>query len=742
MKKIILIFIVFVMLIAPAYANDNTIIPLLSQLDIMKGDLDGNLRLDDFVTRAEFTKIAISSSIYKNSVAKNINISPYKDVTHKHWAAPYIKIASNNKLVNGYVDGSFKPNETVLFEEGLTILLKLLGYSENDFGSSWPYGQVSLAQNLGLTQDINKRIGDNLSRSDVSTMIYNLFNIKPKNSNTYYIETLNYKILKDEILVATPDTDTSVGSGRVLTSQGSYKTNLIFDKVGQKGNFIIKNNDEVIAFMPSDQIINEYLIYQVLENEIIVSENGVLKPLDIANELVIYNKSQKTTLKDSLSKIAIGDTITIYKTANGIVDYGMVVTQSLEGPFTVNNTSSYNNFTIVRDGIKTNEIKINDIIYISKALNTAWAYSKKVTGIYEKAIPNKDNPTSVIISGNTYLIESGAAFEKLSSNGSYKFGDTITLLLGRDGKIADVMTNRNEIIIGYLLETGKKAFNDSNGNDYSAYYIKIAQADGETYEYATKLDYSSSKNKIVRVSFQDEYARINILSTTNSLSGIFDYENFKIGSISLSSDLKIIDTSTNDSNKNGQFAKIFPQRLDGITISNNSISYYEKNTKGEIDTIFLNDVTGDIYKYGIVTKVEKPTKDKDGNEPQWNFRRVYTYDIDGTTSTINTSGTSFAMETGQPAKFEISNNKLESIIPLNEVQGNVTNVSNAFVEIGGSKYPLSDKAVVYQKTADYKFLKIPLSDIIDSKNYNISSYLDKSIASGGRIRVLIVTKKS
>jgi hypothetical protein len=738
MKKIFLIFIIFGMLIVPAYA-DNTeknIIPLLGQLDIMKGDLDGNLRLDDLVTRAEFTKIAIASSAYKNSVAKNINVSPYKDVTHAHWAAPYIKVASSNKLVNGYVDGSFKPDETVLFEEALNVVLKLLGYTDSDFGSSWPYGQVSLAENLGLTENVDKNVGDNLTRNDVSKIIYNLFNVKPKGSISYYIEKLNYSILKDEILIATPNTDTSVGSGKILTSQGNFKTSLTFDKVGQKGNFIIKNLDEVVAFMPNEQIINEYLVYQVLDSEIIVSENGVLKPLDIANELVIYNKSQKTTLKDTLSKIAVGDTITIYKTENGVIDYGTVVTQNLEGPFTVDNTSAYSNSTIIRDGIKTDAVKMNDIVYISKALNTVWAYSKKVTGIYEKAIPNKDNPTSVTISGAAYTIESGTAFEKLSSNGNYKFGDTITVLLGRDGKIADVMSNTNEVIVGYLLETGKKTYNDSYGDDYSSYYVKIAQADGEVYEYASKLDYLELKNKIVRVTFVDQYAKISSVTPPGALSGEFNYENYKIGNVSFSPDVKIIDVSTNDLPKNGSFIKVFPQRLDGLTISKENIYYYEKNEKGEVNTLFLNDFTGDIYKYGIVTSAEN----RFGN---MSARGTYTYDIDGTTSTLSTSETSFSIQSGQPAKFEIINNKIESITPLFELQGQVINVSNAFIEIGINKYVISDKITVYQKTSDYKFFKIPFSDIIGNKNYNILAYVDESVVDGklGRVRVFVVTKK-
>ena len=42
--------------------NDEDIMSLLSELNIMVGDDDGNLRLDDNVSRAEFAKIAVASS--------------------------------------------------------------------------------------------------------------------------------------------------------------------------------------------------------------------------------------------------------------------------------------------------------------------------------------------------------------------------------------------------------------------------------------------------------------------------------------------------------------------------------------------------------------------------------------------------------------------------------------------------------------------------------------------------------
>ena len=105
--------------------NDEDIMSLLSELNIMVGDDDGNLRLDDNVSRAEFAKIAVASSSYKDTVATGLKVSPFKDVTYTHWSAPYIKAAVSAGIAEGYVDSTFRPDNTVSYEEALTMVLKV-----------------------------------------------------------------------------------------------------------------------------------------------------------------------------------------------------------------------------------------------------------------------------------------------------------------------------------------------------------------------------------------------------------------------------------------------------------------------------------------------------------------------------------------------------------------------------------------------------------------------------------------
>ena len=107
-----------------AEGDIDSYIDFVSQFNIIKGDPDGNFRLDDLVTRAEFTKIAVAASSFRNSVATNLSVSPFKDVPYSHWAAPYVQLALSNDIVNGYEDATFRPDNIVTYEEGITIFLK------------------------------------------------------------------------------------------------------------------------------------------------------------------------------------------------------------------------------------------------------------------------------------------------------------------------------------------------------------------------------------------------------------------------------------------------------------------------------------------------------------------------------------------------------------------------------------------------------------------------------------------
>lgn len=751
MKKRILSLLTAILLLVPAFSvqakefDSESALNLLVSMKVMNGYPDGSYHLENYVTRAEFVKIAIAASDLRNSVATNMTVSPFPDVPYSYWGAPYIKLAVSNKLITGYADASFRPNNYVTLEEAATICLKLLGYTNDDFGSSWPYGQMGLANSLSLTEDIAISVGEAMTRGDVVNMVFHMLNTKSKGSNSYYIEKLDYQIVEDVILIATSDEDVSVGSDKILTDSGTYRLSSGFDRsqIGKKGDLVLKNGDEAVMFVPSGQRVETYSVYQTLADDVLVYQNGSVHSLDLDSSMSVYYKSSKTTLSAMLKEISAGDVIELYKNAAGVLDYAMIRTDKMVGPITVTAVGWQNQLgiaddsglTILRDGSRAsaNDITTYDIVYYSSELSTVWAYSKKVTGIYESASPNRDSVTSVVVSGTSYELETAAAINALSSTGSFQYGDTVTLLIGRNGGVADVISTaqNNKTVYGYFAASGKKDYTNANGEKYNSYYAEIVMPNGSSYQYATANDYSSALNKVVKLSFQNGVASITTQSIS-SVSGTVSASNRKIGSASVASDVSVLEVSTTDANAVSNYKTVFLQRLDGVSLSTGDVLYSAKNEKGEINELILCDVTGDTAQYGVVLSAPEKSGNTTGG--------TYSLDIDGETKNYS-SNSIYSVSGTVPVKIQLSGNQLKSLSALSLLDESVKSVTESYLETKNSRYLLSDSVVAYQKTGNYKYMIIPLSEVIGNNNVSVTAYYDRQQKFGGRIRVLIVKEK-
>ena len=748
-KKIISVMLTAVMLIAalPVMAdsgNDEDKMALLVELDIMVGDDDGNLRLDDNVSRAEFAKIAVASSRSKNTVASGLKISPFKDVPYWHWSAPYVRAAVSAGIAEGYVDATFKPDNTVSYEEALTMVLKVLGYTNDDFGYSWPYGQIGLAENLDLTDNVNAMQGEALTRRQVANLVYNALNTKVKDSQSALVSIFDCNVIENATIISSDKEDSSLGTDKVFTSAGEYKKGeyLTGGNVGKEGTMFIKNSKELVAFVPDDgysENYEKYVVYSMLPNAVVGYNNGRFETIDIPDSTTVYKNQSATTYLSVKNGFEMGDILYVKRTGGGSIDYVNYQEGSLEGPVCVKSSdwiASFNtnsSTAVMRNGnkVSSSDIQTNDIIYYSADLNMVLAYTDKVTGVYEKATPTKDSPTSVTVSGKEYTVESVEAFNALSSSGSCKYGDTITLLLGRTGSVAGVVGGSASSVTassgsenGFVIEAGKKDFANADNTVYSSYYAKVVTADGIVNEYATSSNYSSLVCSAVRISFKNSKATLSKLRNGADVYGKVSASKGRIGDTDLAEDVKILDTSGTYSDDTPAYCRIYPQRIDGVTLSSSSVLGYSKNSAGEIDELILKDVTGDTYSYGLVTKRDKVTG-------------AYTIDINGTQNTYVTGFTSSA--TG-PHRFKMGSTGVESMQQLVAHSSNISELTRTEALIGSQKYLLSNDVVVYHRKDASTYMKIPLDDAING-NYRLTAYYDKAQTSGGRIRIIIAQNK-
>ncbi len=757
MKKICFLCLAAVLLLssipvysAPSYSDN--VAPLLAELKIMQGDPDGNLRLSDSVSRAECTKIAVAASFYRDMVAAGSKTSPFRDVPANHWAAPYITVAVKNGLCKGYLDATFRPSNTVLYEEALTMFLRVLGYSETDFGSSWPDGQIGIAKNIGLCDSLSKSRGETLTRRDMMIIAYNMLNTPAKGAQQDFLSDFDRTITDDVVLIATNRENSAVGINKVLTSVGTFHITEQFDdtNVGKRGSIVLRNGDTVVAFLPqSGEDVKTHVVYSLLGDSVITYQNGNYDKIDFTAGTTVYEDSTKTTFGAISSKFAMGDLLKVKYNPNGTVDYVVYEEGTTEGPITVTGAGWYNAFgasadtaSVMRDGerVSLSDVKRNDIAYYAKDLNMFFVYSKKVTGIYESATPNQNTPATVTVSGTTYNIEGVDAFTKLSAGGSFHFGDTVTLLLGKDGDIADVLTQSQmeEEVVGYLIETGRKD-TTVNGSTVAKPYVKLILPSGDAVEYVTAKEYESMLNQAVRVSFRDGLAIVSLVSANSAISGKFSWSNSarSLGSFKLANDLEIIEVSTTNLNEAGNAANVFPARLNGMNISSSKILYAETNADGKISALILEDCTEDMHAYGIVTAAKK-------NTFGMSLSGSYTYFVNGIEKSLITNGSVFSVSTGQPVQIKQSaNGSVTAMKALSETaSGTIRDLTGAYITVNGTSYRLSDSVSIYTKNSSNQYSSLTKDELANAfDRYTVRLYSEKQASAGGRVRIIIAQPK-
>ena len=101
----------------------NNAVSTLSRMGVIGGYADGTFRPDAPISRAEFAKIAVSFTQNTGSATYNY----FTDVKTTDWFAPYVTAAKDAGLIEGYSDGSFKPESKITRAEACAIVNRTLG---------------------------------------------------------------------------------------------------------------------------------------------------------------------------------------------------------------------------------------------------------------------------------------------------------------------------------------------------------------------------------------------------------------------------------------------------------------------------------------------------------------------------------------------------------------------------------------------------------------------------------------
>ena len=485
MKKRILAFLLAVsiavsVLVLPVSAAsiNNTAL----QTAITLGAVPTGQELGANVTRGAFAKMLVSFSTYRESVDAQGTVGTlYRDVPGTSQWAPYIRIAVQQGWMNGYTDGSFRPDNTVTLEEACAAVLKLLSYKTTDLTGSFPQAQLNKAQQIGLRDQLTCTQGQAMTYEQCTLLLYNALRANTA-SGSAYGSSLGF----------------TVSNGQVDTSSVLLKS--------RKGPF--------------------------------VAEEGTQLPF---TPVSVY-RNDKTSASAELNKY--------------------------------------------------------DVYYYSESLQTVWIYTRRAAGRITAVSPSASAPTALTVAGSTYSLGSSAVASKISSLNGGGVGEVVTLLLGMDNEVADVITGEEADSVFYgVVQTATRSLVEDNGADVLQ-KISVMCTDGITRTVNIDKSLNYPTGWLVEISVTPEGEQV-IAIESKSVSGTINDTATALGDYALADDVQILDTTSE-----GLAGTVRPSRIAGTKLNALTVRYYTLNEQGQIDRLILNDVTGDLWKYGVLDDVK------------------------------------------------------------------------------------------------------------------------------------------
>ena len=485
MKKRILAFLLAVsiavsVLVLPVSAAsiNNTAL----QTAITLGAVPTGQELGANITRGAFAKMLVSFSTYRESVGAQGTVGTlYRDVPGTSQWAPYIRIAVQQGWMNGYTDGSFRPDNTVTLEEACAAVLKLLSYKTTDLTGSFPQAQLNKAQQIGLRDQLTCTQGQAMTYEQCTLLLYNALRANTA-SGSAYGSSLGF----------------TVSNGQVDTSSVLLKS--------RKGPFVAAEGTQ-LPFTP-----------------------------------VSVYRNDKTSASAELNKY--------------------------------------------------------DVYYYSESLQTVWIYTRRAAGRITAVSPSASAPTALTVAGSNYTLGSSAVASKISSLNGGGVGEVVTLLLGMDNEVADVITGEEADSVFYgVVQTATRSLVEDNGADVLQ-KISVMCTDGITRTVNIDKSLNYPTGWLVEISVTPEGEQVTAIES-KSVSGTINDTATALGDYALADDVQILETTSE-----GLAGTVRPSRIAGTKLNALAVRYYTLNEQGQIDRLILNDVTGDLWKYGVLDDVK------------------------------------------------------------------------------------------------------------------------------------------
>lgn len=708
-------------------------VEVLRMMEVLDGYPDGTFQPYGTLTRAQFCKMAVTLMGKGDSVGQFQSYTIFPDVRASYWAAGYINLATRgeNKLIAGYPDGTFQPGAPITYGQAVTILMRLLGYTDGDVGAVWPDGYLAVAAKSGVTQNLGELAGDGpITRAQTARLFVNLLAAKGKESSTPYGETLAASAKKDVILL---DADAKADDGTehaVKTTDGTYK---IRDRqaspllAGSKGDLLLDKDGKVLTFIPTRGATSQTITMVTAKGDKLLDVTG--QEYAVKGDTPVYQNDKTTTYGEIFKTLNSGQVVTIFYTPAGAADYLFLGGVTSEDAVVVSENGSAsgfgtlagsNNYTIYKNGVKAtaDDLRKNDVAVYDSAARAIRVSDTKLTGVYESVYPNREAPSQISLMGAEFPVLPSAA----ASLSSFRLGDRFTLLLTHDNHVAGAMKAEGQSnAVGVVTAISKEeAKVDLLGG------LTLSGDPGISAERAKEYE-----GQLVRVSSSGR-GKLSLSILSAGSSGEMNVSARTVGGADLAPNVRIYERV--------KTSAAYPVMLEDLTmdkIPSSQVDYVRRDWAGRVDLLVLNDATGDQYQYGTIRFT-----DAEGGNDSKDMSDVGTPATISLTNGEGTFGPYTSLSGYKNRSYggliaTAGGEKLAKVVELKKlgtVKADAWSKDDKVVTVNGTDYPVPEGVQCYNRSSQRWTTLAAARSFGDS----FELYADKTPQEGGKIRVLLV----
>ena len=752
---------------------------VLDALGIMQGVGGGSFAPGKALTRAQFCKLAVTA-MGVTDVSPYASYTIFPDVKHSHWAAPYINAAvrhpelKEKSIIRGYADGSFGPDKIVSYGEVCTMLLRMLGYKEEDVGPFWPADYIAQAQAIGLTDGVT--IADAhaaVKRGDAAVLLLNALNTDKKGEEgSTLLDKVASSTVKDCILLETGKTYSALAADAalfyedgVVDTESPRKTAGTLDSsmIGVYGTIVIGKGSSKVAVgvIPNGNKTETYEVVNA-EADRIVTTNGTLRP-DRKTKLYISRDHVMNEYENAWANLQSGDTLTLYYNEYGVLQLMAVLPKTTAGAahsFVYGLATSRRipaEYTIIKNGAKIDASKLKkyDVVTLDAANRQAIVSDTRLSGKYQTDSTTYSHPSQVKILGKDFEVSSEAA----ATFKDMKLNDYITLLFDADGNVAaaypkkDVSAEMQGIVT--KIGGGKATVTLTNGLTLRDIEITplINPISGQDIT-------SSLLGRLVTVSQSGERADLIRRTLSGKTAGNWSVAEGKLGSNAVSSKVRVYEEVLSGAPLNA----INVSDIDLTSVPASQIKYTVQDNAGTVTNIVLGDVTGESWIYGIgygkrikgdlhipsnwndMSEEERKKYEKDPDHYNYTYAVIPKYWENGKTvedkeyrvvslpSDLN--GNPIGIPRGYSTDASIVNTSLDTLklTLIDTVKSSAFDGSSG-VRTKDGYYELAENIGVYISEQN-RFVSLQTA----KSNYtSFRVYANKTAENGGKIRVIVAS---